>query len=195
MPRIAVLRLGHRVARDKRITTHVALVARAYGADEIIITGDRDDNVIKSVKGVVENWGGSFSARFEDSWRRVIDEWRGMGGLIVHLTMYGVNLPDIIEEIRGRWRSGSDLLIIVGSEKVPGEVFKLSDYNVAVSNQPHSEVAALATLLDWLFMGEELRRGFPDAKLRIIPSPRGKRVLRLRENRCERDRSESINPR
>ncbi|TLZ95287.1 MAG: tRNA (cytidine(56)-2'-O)-methyltransferase, partial [Methanobacteriota archaeon] len=29
---ITVLRLGHRPARDKRVTTHVALTARAFGA-------------------------------------------------------------------------------------------------------------------------------------------------------------------
>ena len=39
---INVLRLGHRIGRDKRITTHVALVARAFGADKILIdTEDR----------------------------------------------------------------------------------------------------------------------------------------------------------
>jgi len=34
---ITVLRIGHRISRDKRITTHVALVARAFGADKILI--------------------------------------------------------------------------------------------------------------------------------------------------------------
>ena len=35
---ITVLRLGHRKGRDKRITTHVGLVARAFGADELLIS-------------------------------------------------------------------------------------------------------------------------------------------------------------
>jgi len=179
MPAISVLRLGHRIARDKRITTHVALVARAYGADEIIITGERDEAVIQSVRKVVENWGGNFSARFEDSWKKVITSWRKRRGLVIHLTMYGINLPDIIDEIRERWNSGYDLLVIVGGEKVPGEVFKLADYNVAVSNQPHSEVAALATFLDWLFKGLELKKEFPGAKLKIIPSSKEKKVIKL----------------
>ena len=93
--------------------------------------------------------------------------------------MYGINLPDVIGEVRRIWREGRDLLIVVGGEKVPGELYGLADYNVAVINQPHSEVAALATFLDWLQEGEEFRREFPNAKLRIIPSPRGKRVQRL----------------
>ena len=179
MSRITVLRLGHRIARDKRITTHVALVARAYGADEIVITGERDDGLVERVMKVVENWGGSFSARFEENWKKVVREFKRRGAAVIHLTMYGINLPDIIGEIRRIWREGRDLLVVVGGEKVPGEMYGLADYNVAVINQPHSEVAALATFLDWLQEGEEFRREFPNAKLRIIPSPRGKRVQRL----------------
>ncbi|HDD39731.1 MAG TPA: tRNA (cytidine(56)-2'-O)-methyltransferase, partial [Nitrososphaeria archaeon] len=93
---------------------------------------------------------------------------------------YGINLPDIIGEIREKWKAGKDLLVIVGGEKVPGEVFGLADYNVAVSNQPHSEVAALATFLDWLQEGKELTREYPNARLKIIPQSRGKKVLVLK---------------
>ena len=32
-PRLSVLRLGHRRQRDKRITSHLGLTARAFGAD------------------------------------------------------------------------------------------------------------------------------------------------------------------
>lgn len=181
MSKITVLRLGHRVPRDKRVTTHVALVARAYGADEIIITGDRDDELINRIVGVVERWGGPFRAWFEKSWRDVVMRFKRSGALIIHLTMYGINLPDIIGEIRRIWREGKSLLVIVGSEKVPGEVYGLADYNVAIGNQPHSEVAALATFLDWLHEGKELQREFSNAKLRIIPSPRGKKVVMVSE--------------
>jgi len=179
MSRIVVLRLGHRVERDKRVTTHVALVARAYGADEIIITGDRDESLIERVEKVVESWGGSFSARFEDSWKKVVRDFKSRGGVTIHLTMYGINLPRIIDEIREIWKQGKSLLVIVGGEKVPGEVYGLADYNVAVTNQPHSEIAALATFLDWLQEGRELEREFPNARLKIIPSSRRKKVLRL----------------
>jgi tRNA (cytidine56-2'-O)-methyltransferase len=182
MSRITVLRLGHRIMRDKRVTTHVALVARAYGAHEIIITGDRDDNLIRRIESIVEKWGGPFSARFEDNWRGVIRSFREAGATIIHLTMYGVNLPNIIDEVRRIWRDGKDLLVIVGGEKVPGEVYGLADYNIAVGNQPHSEIAALATLLDWLQEGGELTKEFPDAKLKIIPSPSEKKVMRLRSD-------------
>ena len=36
---VNVLRLSHRLVRDDRVTTHVALVARAFGADKIYVVG------------------------------------------------------------------------------------------------------------------------------------------------------------
>ena len=35
---IEVVRIGQRVVRDDRVTTHVALVARAFGANTILMT-------------------------------------------------------------------------------------------------------------------------------------------------------------
>ncbi len=177
MSRITVLRLGHRIKRDKRVTMHAALVARAYGANEIIITGDRDDDLIRRIESVTEKWGGSFSARFEDNWRGVIRRFKEAGAVVIHLTMYGMNLPDVIDEVRRIWREGRSLLVIIGSEKVPREAYDLADYNIAVGNQPHSEIAALATFLDWLHEGKEFKKEFSNARLKIIPSPKGKRVV------------------
>jgi len=50
------------------------------------------------------------------------------------------------------------------------------DFNVAVGNQPHSEVAALAVFLDRLTEGEGLRAQF-DGRLKVLPCERGKRVV------------------
>ena len=138
---VVVLRLSHRPARDKRITTHVCLVARAFGANGVVYTGIRDKALEENVEKVVNVWGGPFFIRYEKSWKKFIEGWKGK---VVHLTMYGIHVDDIIDEIR----KVKDLLIIVGGEKVPGEIFKLADFNVAVGNQPHSEVSALALFLD-----------------------------------------------
>jgi tRNA (cytidine56-2'-O)-methyltransferase len=69
-------------------------------------------------------------------------------------------------------------MILVGSQKVPGEFYSssVSDFNVSVGNQPHSECAALAVFLDRYFVGEELAKKFDDAKMKIVPSARGKEV-------------------
>ncbi|MEM2796221.1 MAG: tRNA (cytidine(56)-2'-O)-methyltransferase [Candidatus Hadarchaeales archaeon] len=169
---IVVLRLGHRPERDKRVTTHVGLVARAFGADGIIIADIRDEEVEKSITEVVERWGGNFFVKSGVPWKKEIEEWKKKKGKIVHLTMYGVPVSSVIEELRQQ-----DLMIVVGAAKVPAEVFELADYNVAIGNQPHSEVAALAVFLDRLFEGKELERDFPNWKLKIIPSERGKHLI------------------
>ncbi|MEM3004108.1 MAG: hypothetical protein QXK96_02300, partial [Candidatus Bathyarchaeia archaeon] len=78
--------------------------------------------------------------------------------------------------------TGKDLLVLVGSRKVPPDFYseEVSDFNVAVGNQPHSEIAALAVFLDRLFGGSELRRRFRGSTLEVLPAKRGKRVISLR---------------
>jgi len=161
---ITVLRLGHRPARDKRVTTHVALTARAFGADAVLVS-TRDLALERSIRGVVRRFGGSFRIETGVAWRRVLK------GAKVHLTMYGERLQDVLPRLPRK-----DLLIVVGAEKVPRELFDLVDWNVAVGNQPHSEVAALAIFLDHLLGPEGFGREFA-GPLQIRPSPRGKDVV------------------
>jgi len=169
--RVVVLRLGHRPERDKRITTHVGLVSRAFGAEEMLLDG-RDPSVEESLADVVKRWGGSFRLKAGVSWKGEAARWKEGGGKIVHLTMYGSRLVDVITDIRSHER----IMVVVGAEKVPAEIYQLADWNVAVGNQPHSEVAALAVFLDHLMEGQELTRNF-DGGLEIIPSPKGKQVI------------------
>jgi len=89
--------------------------------------------------------------------------------------MYGVKVNDVIEKIKSKEK----ILVIVGSEKVPKEVYEISDFNVSITNQPHSEIAALAIFLDRIFEGKEFDYEFPNAKMKIIPSEKGKKVMRL----------------
>ncbi len=168
---ISVLRLGHRVGRDERISTHCGLVARAFGADEIIYTGEEDKGLIESVMNVVKKWGGNFSAKYEKSYRKVINEYKSRGFKIIHLTMYGIPIQDVAKNLKG------DLMIVIGGEKVPPDIYDLSDFNIAVTNQPHSEVAALAIALDRIFDGAELSKEF-EGGMKIIPQKRGKKVIK-----------------
>jgi len=170
-----VLRYGHRRSRDKRITTHVGLVARAFGADRLILTGEKDEGVIESLQDVVKRWGGKFEVAYTRSWREFVKKWRGF---TVHLTMYGIGVDEKIDEIRKRSRR-EDMLIFVGAEKVPPEIYRIADYNIAIGNQPHSEVAALAVFLDRFFEGRELKTTFKNAKMKIVPQEHGKKVIRL----------------
>lgn len=178
MVEIYVLRWGHRPHRDFRLTSHVALTARALGASGLILSDVEDLGVQKTVEKVVERWGGKFLLEMGKPWKSTVEAWRKKGGIIVHLTVYGENIQtsDVMERIRSIDR---DLLIVVGSQKVPREFYspKVSDFNVAVGNQPHSECAALAVFLDRFFMGKELTYEHVNAKIRIIPQKRGKKTV------------------
>ena len=87
--------------------------------------------------------------------------------------MYGINIANA-----PRMPQRKPLLIVVGAEKVDPWFYHNADYNIAIGNQPHSEVAALAIFLDRLGNGNELVKRFPDAHIRIIPQKAGKRVVR-----------------
>ncbi len=172
--RIFVLRIGHRPERDKRLTTHLGLTARALGAQGFWITGLRDPNVIKSIQHVSCQWGHrAFIVQNQESWRKCIQKWKNQDGEVVHLTMYGLHIDDVIPRIRA---SPCDKLVVVGGPKVPGELFNHADYNVAIGHQPHSEVAALAIFLDRLYQGSSLHFVSDDAELSVEPTAHGKRL-------------------
>lgn len=168
---LCVLRLGHRRERDGRLTTHVFLAARALGADCGILSGEEDEGVLRSVKGVVSRWGGRFEVCYEQNWGKVIRDWKKTGGKVAHLTMYG----ERAEKKMGVIRKAKKLLVVVGGEKVRAEVYRLADWNVSVTNQPHSEVAALAVFLHAYYGGKELGKRFARARIKIIPD--GKRKI------------------
>jgi tRNA (cytidine56-2'-O)-methyltransferase len=171
---VVILRIGHRPERDQRVTTHVGLTARALGARGMFLAAS-DKGVVESIADVVSRWGGTFFCEDGVKWRSCIREWKAQGGVVVHLTMYGLNLPDVIGEIRPEKK----ILVIVGAEKVPGDIYGLADYNVAVTGQPHSEISSLALFLDHLFSGSGLKNTFPGAQIRIIPSKAGKQTEEL----------------
>lgn len=173
--KVCVLRLGHRAARDKRVTTHLFLTARAFGADKVIYTGQRDKRVEETVRKVATAWGGAFKVEHEADWKKTVKIWKDHNREVIHLTMYGLPVQDVIRSIR---ESSKDKLVIVGGGKVPGELFRLADWNVSVTSQPHSEIGALCIFLHELFEGNELSKTFEDAEMVIVPQGRGKRVIR-----------------
>jgi tRNA (cytidine56-2'-O)-methyltransferase len=177
MPKIVILRWGHRPQRDVRLTTHVALTARALCAAGFILADTTDSHIEETVAKITRAWGGDFHFEMGTPWKRAIREWKGNGGIVVHLTAYGENLQssDVLGRIKGQ---GKDVMLVVGSQKVPGEFYsgEVSDFNVAVGNQPHSECSALAIFLDRYFEGKELAQSFEKARIAIVPKERGKEV-------------------
>jgi tRNA (cytidine56-2'-O)-methyltransferase len=161
------MRLGHRPSRDQRVTTHVALTARALGADAVWVS-TKDDVLEKTIESVVGRFGGDFVIKTGVDWRKALKSWDGE---VVHLTMYGESLSKSLPTLKSR-----KLMIVVGAEKVPREVYDLADRNISVGNQPHSEVAALAIFLD-RYKGRRTLERRVRGRLEIVPNPRGKTVI------------------
>ena len=106
-----------------------------------------DDGLKKRVDGVTGRFGGYFAIRTGIRPAPLMRSWPGK---VVHLTMYGQALGRVVPTLR-RWVGEREsLLVAVGATKVPAYVYQEADLNVAVGHQPHSEVAALALLLDRL---------------------------------------------
>ncbi len=97
MAEIWILRLGHRPERDKRITTHVALTARAFGAKGIFVS-TKDTGLEESVQDVVERFGGDFQIKSGVQWHKLLKDFADRGK-IVHLTMYGLPVDEMVPRI------------------------------------------------------------------------------------------------
>jgi len=171
---VNVLRLDHRRKRDARITTHVCLTARAFGASNTVLSGEKDSKLMKNVEDVVLRWGGKFKIIYRKNWENYMEEWQKKGGEIVHLTMYGIPIQEAIKDIKISHR---DKLVVVGGSRVPTKVYKMADHNISVTSQPHSEVSSLAIFLHMLFEGKELQLDFEDGEMKIIPTANGKKVI------------------
>jgi tRNA (cytidine56-2'-O)-methyltransferase len=167
VPTIDLLRLGHRAGRDPRLTTHLALVARAFGARRMYLNPP-DPGLAERLAAVARRWGGEFEVVGADDWRSVVREYEGV---VVHLTMYGIPL----ERVMRRLAPAKRLLVVVGGAKVPPELYRISGLNVAIGNQPHSEVGAVAVFLDRL-RGVGARDEFLGGQQKILPRARGKAV-------------------
>ena len=168
---IEVVRIGQRLVRDDRVTTHVALVSRGFGAERIYMT-EINPEIKDTIGKINKTWGGNFEIEFIEKWKPVVKKKKEAGFKIVHLSMYGENINNAQEKIRNE----ENLLIVVGAEKVPREIYELADYNVGVGSQPHSEISALAILLDRIQNGKQFEKEFPNAKRKIIPTKNGKNV-------------------
>ncbi|MEC8735423.1 MAG: tRNA (cytidine(56)-2'-O)-methyltransferase, partial [Candidatus Thermoplasmatota archaeon] len=104
--KLNILRLGYRKGRDPRITTHLALVSRALGADNFILAGDEDNDMFENIFGVNQRFGGSMECEHTDKpmkWLRNFvnqDAGDGQPGVAIHLTMYGQPYRKVIPQIR-----------------------------------------------------------------------------------------------
>ena len=169
---IELLRLSHRPVRDARLTTHIGLTSRAFLVDKMWYSGVRDRDMESSIINVAEQFGGNFQISYIQDPLALIKMKREEDFTIVHLTMYGKSFKENLSKVKNK-----NLLIIVGGEKVEPEFYHESDFNLSVTNQPISELSALAVFLHEFIGGKELNDNF-NGKLKVIGQEEGKKVVK-----------------
>lgn len=169
-----ILRLGHRFVRDDRVTMHIFLAARAFGAEQAVYSGQQDPTMEGQVKEIVKKWGGNFTVEYTSDALKQLQTWKQAGRELIHLTMYGLPVQDVIEKIR---RSPREKVIIIGGAKVKRSIYDVAEWNIAVTSQPHSEISALSVFLHILFQGAELEKMHENARFYIIPQAHGKKMI------------------
>ena len=115
-PDVTVVRLGHRQQRDKRITSHLGLTARAMGANHFVLCGDEDQGVLDTLDDVTDNFGGDFSSEHHPKPLGYLRHFAQQGGRIVHLTMYGENHDTVTIP------TDTPIAVVVGGAKLPGDI-------------------------------------------------------------------------
>ncbi|MHA1786517.1 MAG: tRNA (cytidine(56)-2'-O)-methyltransferase [Candidatus Helarchaeota archaeon] len=164
--------------RDERITAHLALISRLFDVRKFLLADIEDKGLKQNIKKLQNIWGGNLDLQVKINPSKYITNWKLSKGFIVHLTMYGEKFDD---EILKKLKTHKKLLIIVGSQKVPFKYYELSDLNLSIGNQPHSELSALTILLYELLGRKKdfLYRDFKNSKQKIIPSSKSKKIVNV----------------
>ncbi len=174
MQSIEILRLSHRIHRDIRISSHIALTCRAFNCNKMFYSGQKDSSLENTLIEINKKFGSNFTIEYTKNPEKLVEEKKEDNFAIVHLTVYGIPIKNKIKEIRKHKK----ILIIIGSEHVSGVYYKISHHNISITNQPISELSALTIFLHEYFQSKELETEFKNAKLKIIPSERGKKVIK-----------------
>ena len=124
--------------------------------------GFHEDGVVSALD-VCKKFGGDFKIETTSNPKRFLKDWPGK---IIHLTMFGISIDEEVDKIK---ELPEPLLFVVGAEKVPPWVFELSDYNIAIGNHPHSEVAGLSVALSKIY-GSVYNQNFEGGEVKVIPS-------------------------
>ena len=170
MHTVEILRLSHRIHRDIRISSHIALTCRAFNCNKMFYSGQKDSSLENTLIEINKKFGSNFKIEYKKNPEKLIVEKKKDNYTVIHLTVYGISIKNKINDIR----KYKKILIIIGSEHVPGIYYKISDFNISITNQPISELSALTVFLHEYFQGKELGTEFENAKIKIMPSEKGK---------------------
>ena len=128
--KVWVLRLGHRRGRDPRLTTHVALTARALGCNGIILSGEKDDSIIENINEIVKNWGSFWG----EIWKKLEEDRHKLNGILTRLTQQKKKIGKLAKKYEKQLK------------RVSADQSKRKKILVQIRNQKSMELAAIETL-------------------------------------------------
>ncbi len=139
----------------------LALTARAFGAQSITFTTRANKKLVSYIKRTNGRWGGKFEVCFDKDWRKAIERSRNYEK--VYLTLGGIPINKIIYRIR----TYKNVMLIVTLQNDERTFEGVADFNVSITNQPHSTISSVAVFLHMFYSGRELAIRFNNAKYKI----------------------------
>ncbi|MGC8478429.1 MAG: hypothetical protein ACP5NE_00670 [Candidatus Micrarchaeia archaeon] len=139
----------------------LALTARAFGAQSVTFTMRANRKLANYIKRTNSRWGGKFDVYFEKNWNEVIE--RSKNYEKVYLTLGGVPINKMIYRIR----TYKNIMLIVTLQGRERDFGQFADFNVSITNQPHSTISSVAVFLHMFYSGRELAIRFNNAKYKI----------------------------
>ncbi len=149
----------------------LALAARAFGAQQIVFTTQRDAKLERHFKAIAAKWGGTFEVLFTRNWVGFVGERRNYKS--VYLTQFGLPFAKVAPMVK----TYKNLVVIISTDGAKG-VINHSDFNVSISTQPHVTISALAIFLHEFFSGRELAMHFENARYKVEPSARSMKIVK-----------------
>ncbi|MDE1856552.1 MAG: hypothetical protein KGH98_00540 [Candidatus Micrarchaeota archaeon] len=156
----------------------LALAARALGASGISFCFDDKKRVEKAkisrkMGSIAKEWGGTFKVEFPEDWK----EWIGAKKNYkkIYLTMYGVPMRKLTYTLR----TYKNILLVVTTNKPLKDLFGVADFNISITNQPHTSVSSVAVFLYEFYKEREPAMKFENAKVKVVPTDRGMMVEKV----------------
>ncbi len=141
----------------------LCLAARAFGAQSVTFATGKSPRFARQFARLNRKWGGDFAVDFTDDWKGFIAGKKNYKS--IYLTRYGTP----INKLKYSLKTYKNILLIVTLTEAYKNLYKMSDFNVSITTQPHCSTAAIAIFLHLFYEGRELAMHFENAQYKVIP--------------------------
>ncbi len=142
------------------------MAARAFGAHNVTFASIRNPKMMNQFKVLNKKWGGDFNVSFVDNWQDFLKSKKNYK--TIYLTRYGTP----INKIKYSLKTYKNIMLIVTLTEAYKNLYKMADFNVSITAQPHSATSAIAIFLHLFYEGRELAMHFENAKYKVVPEER-----------------------